>query len=112
MPLDTDEKAIVVGGFGGFDDSVRTLGNHTETFAEVLDCLVMGRVDLETGGAKDPAQSGVGFKGDVVIDVAMVATDGRGYVLDERPTTGDVDPLATEADAEERLFGVLDPSVN
>ena len=41
VPLHSDEEPIWVNCFSGFNDSVGTLSNESETFAESADCLMV-----------------------------------------------------------------------
>ena len=109
MPLDADEEAVGVDGFGGFDDAIGALGDETESFAETADGLVVKGVHFEFGFAENFAEARIGFEGDFVSGDAVADAEFGRDVLDEGVAVGDVDPLTAEADSKEGFVGLLDP---
>ena len=109
VPLDADQKTLRIGGLGGLDHPVRAACRDAEVHARHIDRLMVPGIHLEFRLAENPLQAGALLKRDLVGGPAMIAAFLARDVLHQRPAMEHVDPLAAQADPEQRLAGVLDP---
>ena len=96
--------------FHGFDQSIRGATGYTQNRSYIFETLVVQAVDLDNGLTKDLGETRPFFdlhfmnkNHSLVTGVGMVEGIGQ-LVRDVRvqgPTEGDVDHLASAADAEE-----------